>query len=216
MERAQNMIISPRIAIIIIIIFHIVGVAGLSIPALHPVFLQMVPWHIMLMLLMIILSHHPVNSRFWIFILITFWAGFFLEWIGVHKNWIFGSYAYGQTLGVKVLGIPLTIGVNWFLLVYAAGVTMQRSRLRSIYLRIITGALLLVVLDLLIEPVAIKFDYWHWTNNIIPLKNYLGWFLVSAAMLCLFEHFNFKKQSLAAPLLLITQFLFFAILNLIA
>jgi putative membrane protein len=107
------------------------------------------------------------------------------------------------------------IGVNWFLLIYAAGVTMQRSRLKSAFFRIVTGTIVLVVLDVLIEPVAIKFDYWHWDNNIIPLKNYISWFFVSAAMLYVFELFNFKKQSLAAPALLATEFVFFGVLNLI-
>jgi putative membrane protein len=127
----------------------------------------------------------------------------------------FCDYNYGKTLGLKLFDIPLTIGVNWFLLIYSAGITMQRSRLKSVFFKVITGALILVLLDLLIEPVAIQFDYWHWDNNIIPFKNCLCWFLVSAAMLYVFERFNFKKQSIAAPVLLITQFLFFGILNLV-
>ena len=40
-------------------------------------------------------------------------------------------------------------------------------------------ALLMVCFDLLMEPAAVKLDYWKWTNNHIPLRNYLMWFGLS-------------------------------------
>ena len=215
MERPKDLTISPRIAIIIIILFHAVGFVGLSLPVTRALFLSIVPFHLLLMLAVITFSHHKLNSRFGIFVLLVFWLGFIVEWIGVHKGWLFGNYTYGQTLGVKLADIPLMIGVNWFLLIYATGVTMQRSRLKSAFFRIIAGAGLLVLLDVLIEPVAIKFNYWHWDAGGIMLKNYACWFLVSAVMLYVFEWFSFKKQSIAAPVLLITEFVFFGLLNLV-
>jgi putative membrane protein len=215
MERPKDISINPPIAIVIIILFHLVGLIGFSIPSTRPLFLQIVPWHLLLMLVVITLSHKNITSRFGLFVLLMFLLGFIAEWIGVHKGWLFGSYSYGSTLGYQLFVIPLMIGVNWFLLIYAAGVTMQRSRLKSTSFRVLTGAIILVALDILIEPIAIKFDYWHWNNNAIPLKNYICWFFVSAAMLYVFELFSFKKQSIAAPVLLATEFVFFGVLNLI-
>jgi len=221
MEGPQNLKADPTaksrqiILISIIILFHLVGIIGLAIPATRTIFLEIVPWHILLMLVVIIISHQSIDSRFLLFAIIIFIIGFCAEWIGVHKNWLFGSYNYGNTLGLKLDAVPLIIGINWFLLIYSSGVLMQRIRIRSMFIRIITGAMLLVLLDLLIEPIAIKFDYWHWSNAIIPLKNYTSWFLISCIMLFIFEKFNFKKQSIVAPILLLTQFLFFAVLNLL-
>ncbi|MES2269206.1 MAG: carotenoid biosynthesis protein [Bacteroidota bacterium] len=215
MEGAQNMTIPPRIAIGIIILFHLVGLVGLSLPVSKGLFLQIVPFHLLLMLGVIVFSHHKLNSGFGIFILLVFWLGFLAEWIGVHKGWLFGNYAYDGTLGLKLSGIPLMIGINWFLLIYATGVAMQRSRLKSAFFRVITGAAILVLLDVLIEPVAIKFNYWHWNSPGIPLKNYVCWFLVSAVMLYIFELFRFKKQGIAAAVLLVTEFAFFGLLNLV-
>lgn len=201
--------------IIIIVLFHTVGVIGLSMPSLRPIFLQLVPWHILLMLIVIVASHRPLDYRILLFALLIFIIGYAAEWIGIHKNWLFGSYNYGTTLGLQFYDIPLIIGVNWFLLIYSAGVLMQQLRIRSVFSRIITGAIVLVLLDLLIEPVAIKLDYWHWADNIIPLSNYAGWFLLSALMLFVFEKFNFKKQSIVAPVFLLIQVVFFAVLRLI-
>ena len=196
-----------KIAVVIIVLFHLVGLIGLCIPSLQPYFLNLVPYHLLLMLLVIIWSHYRFDEPLLLFIGLVFILGFGTEWVGVHKGWLFGNYAYGQNLGIKVLDIPLIIGFNWFLLVYSAGVLMQRSRVKSMTARIICGALLLVLLDLLIEPVAIHFDYWHWQDNLITYKNYLCWFLVSAVILTLFELFKFKKQSLAAPVFLLAQFI---------
>jgi putative membrane protein len=213
MERPQHLNISPKVAVIMIILFHAVGLIGFCIPALRPLFLQIVPFHLLLMLIVIILSHQNRNDKFLAFVLAIFLSGFFLEWLGIHKYWLFGNYEYGKTLGVKLFDVPLTIGINWFLLIYATGVTLQHSRLKSAIARVITGAAILVVLDLLIEPVAIAFDYWSWDSNIIPVKNYICWFFVSAAMLYVFELFQFKKQSRAGMVLLITEFIFFGILG---
>ena len=105
------------------------------------------------------------------------------------------------------------IAVNWFLLIYSTGVLMQRARVKNIYVRLIIGALALVMLDIIIEPVAIHFDYWHWAGNTIPVKNYICWFLLSAAMLFIFELFKFKQQSKVAPALLAMQFIFFLVLD---
>jgi putative membrane protein len=205
-QREQNLLI------LVIILFHLVGLIGFAIPAVQPFFIKLVPWHILLMLVVILCSHRPMEGKFILFTLLIIISGLVLEWMGVHKNWIFGDYSYGQALGVQLDAIPITIGVNWFLLVYSAGVLMQLSRIRSAIMRIITGAIILVLLDLLIEPVAQHFNYWHWTNGIIPLKNYLGWFIVSVVMLFVFEQFKFKKQSIVAVVLLAVQFVFFAVL----
>jgi putative membrane protein len=201
------------VSVAVIILFHVVGLVGFFVPALTPLFLKLVPFHLLLMLLVILVNHYRLSDRFWAFALLIFCLGILAEWIGVHKNWLFGRYQYGRTLGVKVADIPLMIGVNWLMLVYAAGVLMQRFRLKSMLFRILIGAALLVLLDILIEPVAIKFDYWTWINHSIPLKNYLCWFGVSAAFLWIFESFKFKTQSIVAPILLLVQFIFFLLLQ---
>jgi bisanhydrobacterioruberin hydratase len=214
MERQKDIIKPAKGAIVIIILFHLVGLVGFCVPALQPLFKQLVPYHLLLMLLVIIASHKWLDAKFFIFIILIAAFGFTAEWLGVHKYWLFGDYSYGPTLGFKLFDIPLLIGVNWFLLVYGVGVTMQYSRLRNSLVRILLAAAVLVLLDLLIEPVAISFDYWSWLSAGIPLKNYGCWFGLSVLLLSLFELFGFKKQNMAAPVLLITQFVFFGVLNL--
>jgi putative membrane protein len=210
MERPEDL--RRRFVIGIVVLFHFVGLIGLYLPPSRIVFLQMVPYHLLLMMIVIAFTHQNFNSRFVIFILLIWAVGYIAEWIGVHKAWLFGSYIYGDTLGTKLNDIPLIIGINWFLLIYSTGVLMQRSRLKSSWLRILTGAILLVILDRLIEPTAMSFNYWEWAGNIIPGKNYICWFLISGVLLTIFERFKFKKQSIIAVVFLIMQFVFFGVL----
>lgn len=212
MERPPRL--SAKAAKVIIVLFHTVGLIGLMIPATQALFLKIVPFHLLLMLLVVFFNHKYIDERFVGFVGLIYVSGFIAEWIGVHKGWLFGDYVYGKTLGTNVLDIPLTIGINWFLLIYSAGVTMQRLRIKSSWARIILGALVLVLLDMQIESVAIRFDYWHWADSIVPIKNYVCWFLVSGVMLWGFEQFKFRKQSWVGPILLAVQFVFFGVLNL--
>ena len=211
MERSQD--IKQRLAITIIILFHLVGLIGLCLPQSRVLFLQLVPYHLLLMMAVIVFTHQPFNKQFILFIFLVSGVGFIAEWIGVHKSWLFGNYSYGDTLGLKLNGIPLIIGVNWFLLVYCTGVLMQRTGVKNSWLRILTGAMLLVVLDILIEPVAIGFNYWHWADDMIPVKNYICWFIISGFLLFVFEKFELKKQNVVGVVLLIVQFVFFAALT---
>ena len=197
----------------LIIIFHLVGIIGLATPFLRPVFLLLVPYHLLLMMVILLLNYDQPDKKLYFFLLLIFITGFLIEWTGVHTGRIFGRYAYGNVLGVKVDDVPLIIGVNWFLLIYATGVSLQQSNIKNQLVRLVTGAFVLVVLDVLIEPIAVRFDYWHWIGGHIPAKNYVCWFIVSMVLLFVFEQFNFKKQGMAALVLLISQFIFFAVLQ---
>lgn len=201
------------IAIVVIILFHIVGLVGFFIPATQALFIKIVPYHLLLMFLVIEFTHQKADKKFFSFVLTTFVLGFAAEWLGVHTHLIFGNYVYGKTLGLKVMDIPLLIGLNWFLLIYSTGVAMQYSGIKNLNYRVITGAVILVLLDVLIEPVATRFDYWHWFDGTVPFENYLGWFIIGGLMLGIFEAFKFEKQSKVGLVLLISQFVFFGLLH---
>lgn len=222
MERAQNLKnpfraypATHRISIIVIVLFHMVGLAGFIIPDLNLLFLSLVPWHLLLMAAVIIFACNVPGSNFLWFALLVFAMGFAAEYIGVHTGWLFGSYTYGETLGIKLFHIPLMIGVNWFLLIYSTGVFVQQNQIKNMLLRIVAGATIMVMLDILIEPVATSFDYWHWAGDSIPVKNYVSWFILSALMLFIFEKFKLRSQSRVAPTLLIMQFVFFMVLGIL-
>lgn len=199
----------------LIIAFDVVGMAGFIIPATQHIFTALVPWNLLLMTVLIVLSHEQAGGKFLLFLVVVCTIGFGAEWTGVHKQLIFGNYYYGQTMSWKLWDIPVIMSITWFLLIYSTGITMQWLGVRNTLLRVITGSVTLVLLDMLIEPIAMRFDYWHWAGGIVPLKNYWGWLMMSVLLLFIFEAFRFKKQSMVAPVLLLMQFVFFGVLNLV-
>ena len=77
--------------------------------------------------------------------------------------------------------VPLIIGVNWFVLAIGARGCANRITQNTIF-QVLCAALFMVGLDYFIEPVAMKYDFWDWSQNKVPLQNYFMWFLVSILM----------------------------------
>ncbi|MGV8877785.1 MAG: carotenoid biosynthesis protein [Sphingobacteriaceae bacterium] len=219
MERAKGLKFNnTQVGILLIIIFHTVGLIGFFVPALQPLFIKLVPFHLLLMFFVIAFTNQFQKVKFAGFALLVGILGFYAEWIGVHTQWLFGDYQYGKTLGLKADDIPLLIGINWVLLVYGTGMLVRYTGTKNKLLRIVIATSILVLLDLLIEPVAIRFDYWTWfeqgrPTTQIPIKNYIDWFLVGFLLMTIFEHFRFEKQSRVGPVLIGTQFVFFIVLQ---
>ncbi|MBN8697130.1 MAG: carotenoid biosynthesis protein [Bacteroidetes bacterium] len=200
-----------QIAPALLILFHVVGVAGLLSPYKDLV-LQLTPVNLILSTVLLLSLQVEYNRSFWLFCSIIFLSGFFLEVAGIHTGLIFGNYQYGNTLGIQFLNVPLVMGFNWLMLIYSAGVIFEPLKTNK-YIKSLLGAGLLVGLDLLLEPVAMKYDFWIWSNETIPLQNYVAWFVAAFFMLLLFYNLNFSKNNRLALLLYIVQFVFFSILN---
>ena len=70
-------------------------------------------------------------------------------------------------------------------------------------------------LDLLIEPIAIQYDFWEWKSEDIPLQNFITWWLLAFVFSWGIALVKDKCQNGVAVYLLILQVLFFGILNLV-
>jgi putative membrane protein len=138
---------------------------------------------------------------------IPFTIGMVAEILGVNFGLIFGTYAYGENLGWKVLGVPLTIGMNWSILVFATtGIAQKWSK--NLLLQSAYAAGLMVGLDLSLEIVAPKFDFWEFENGLVPVQNYVGWFSVSFVANII--HLKlFKKHHFRLSLAVFLAFLMF-------
>ena len=110
-------------------------------------------------------------------------ASFGIEWLGVQTGSIFGTYVYGQTLRPSVGGVPISIGCAWFVMLIASTAVAQKIAPKSLtgnpFKLAFLVAVLIVCFDLLMEPAAVKLDYWTWLDNRVPLQNYLAWFGLS-------------------------------------
>ncbi len=199
-----------RFGIAVLLIFHAVGVAGLMSPWAEYI-RALTPMHLLLCLFVLMAFQAKYGAEFFAFFLLCFTVGFTAEWIGVHTGYLFGDYAYGQVLGTKIDGIPLLIGVNWYLLSYVTSAFVRRFKW-SVWPSAIVGAALMTGIDYLIEPVAIREGFWHWNSIGIPWTNYACWFLVSLPLQ--FAAFRWNRENNPMALwLLLSQIAFFGILG---
>ena len=198
------------ISTLILVIVHLAGIIGINSPY-RDFFLVLSPLNLLLSAMLLLWNHKRFNAATIIFLAITATAGFLVEVAGVHTHIIFGSYDYGKTLGLKLFDVPLIIGINWLMLVYCAGTIVNKLN-ADIFVKSLTGAALLVAMDLLIEPVAIKYDFWDWYEGTVPLRNYIAWYVVSFLLLLLFNKLQFNKENKLAQSLFIIQLIFFAAL----
>lgn len=145
----------------------------------------------------------------------VFLLGFGIEVIGIQTGAIFGEYAYGDILGVKLWDTPLMIGVNWVLVCFSSGyfINSLLPQLSNI-IKAVLAASLLVMLDVIIEPVAIDWGMWSWAIVEVPLQNYLAWWIIGFILMLIFFHFYQKSTNKVAAALLIMQVIFFGLLNL--
>ena len=218
-----------QIATAIAILFHLIGLSGILFFNMD-FFVHSTPFNLLLMLALLIWTQAKKNHWFWIFLIACFITGIGVEMIGVNTGALFGNYRYGDVLGSQLKNVPLLIGVNWFIIIYCIGISIHTLLMRIIKnlpadanprfatLKILSvtvdGATLAVIFDWLMEPVAVKLDYWHWSGDgSVPPYNYICWFLVSILLLVIFHFCKFEKQNKFAVNLLLIQVMFFLVLR---
>lgn len=195
-----------------ILIIYMVGVAGMLLPFTSGIFIRIIPV-VIIMSLAISLAFHKgsVDLRtisVFFFIVCVSWL---VEAAGVRTGLIFGSYTYGDALRTKVLGTPLIIGLNWLLLVYGSAAISEKIQAGTI-MRIIAGSILMVLYDIVLEPLAPLLDMWQFGGK-VPGRNYAAWFILALILHSLLRASGIKLNNRIAALIFIVQFVFFLSLS---
>lgn len=206
--------VNQKNAFRLMLAMHIAGVIGLGMEETRELFQILTPFNLLATAAIVLHFESNKGLKYGLFILLTFLTGFFVEVAGVETGLIFGEYNYGQTLGYKVFDVPLAIGLNWIVLIYCTG-HLAKQIFNNLWARVISGAAIMTLLDFIIEPVAIAYDFWSWDSAVIPLQNYGAWFLISTFLLILFNKLMPESNNPLAIRLLYIQVGFFIVLNFI-
>ena len=180
------------ISIFIIWLFNISGIVGI-LSSYSEWFLGYTSLNLLVYVVLIIWNLENISKKVLIAFSIPFFIGFFTEYLGVNYGLLFGTYSYGNNLGIKIWGVPLMICVNWGLLTF---ITADLSRVihKNIFVRSLLGGLLMMILDLIIEVSAPRFDFWQFENNTVPLKNYIAWFAIGSIAHFLYNQISLKTH----------------------
>lgn len=137
-------------------------------------------------------------------------AGFAVEAVGVETQMVFGEYRYTANLGPRLLDVPLVIGLNWAVLVHAIHACVCRFT-GSIAARVLLGATAMTAFDFVMEPAAIALDYWRWPADVVPVRNYVAWWVISAILFVVVEILSKPTRNRLAPWVLFCMLGFFLV-----
>jgi len=206
---------TERISVFIIWLFHLCGLIGISFGN-KEWFISFTPINLFISFVLLFINQKELEIKNIVTILFIFLIGMIAETLGVNYGIIFGEYNYLDNLGYKVLGVPIMIGVQWIILTFITGSFSSYIFGHSKFKSILFGAVLMVLLDVLIEPVAPQMGFWVFENLTAPIKNYVGWLIISIPAQLVFHYGIDKKEITFSFHLLIVQFLFFGLLNILA
>lgn len=202
-----------RTSLIISLVVHFFGVVGMAFWSLSW-FLQFTPLVLLLSTFLLFYNIEHAQRRLWWTFGGILLLGLTAEAIGVQTGYLFGDYYYGDSLGPKVLGVPLTIGMNWAALCLAAAFVIKTVQLPFV-LKVLLGGALPVLIDFLMEPLCSTLDFWYWDGGVVPIFNYTTWYVCSLLFVGGFLMVIKTMKNRFAAYFLGIQFLFFLCLNIV-
>lgn len=189
-----------------LILVYISGSIGFVV---NPPFFSPFTPYTLLLTCFVFLIHSPLADKKFIFAFFSVaFLGFIIEVIGVKTGLIFGKYSYGNGLGIKLLEVPLIISINWAMLIFAGITTVSRIFANKITV-LIVASLVVTGIDLLIEQVAPKLDFWQFEGGLPGIHNYLGWIGVAFFTSYFFYPTIIKGNRTVSLIILILQIIFF-------
>jgi len=112
-----------------------------------------------------------------------------IELFGIQTGVLYSDFSYGTILGAKILAVPWTVPFSWLPLFFLTWVSVRG--ISSPLVRILVGSVLMVGLDLVLDPGATNLAFWTWAQDGffygVPLHNFGGWLVSSVLALGIWE-----------------------------
>ena len=192
-----------------LVVLYAAGLIGMHVPLTRTLFVSLVPLNLWFTAFICIFYHPRSSYSTYLVLFFIAIAAWLIEVQGVRTGLFFGQYSYGNTLGLKLAAVPITIGLNWIVLLMSTNAVVEEWNVGGKIGKAALGAGLMTVLDLLIEPVAVHFDFWHWTNIQVPIQNFIAWWIVSFFFHYVYQLGPWPSKSSLFRVIALLQFMFF-------
>lgn len=204
---------SERKLVEVVFWVYLVGVVGFVVPYTQGIFIDLTPLNLLFSLIVLIYAvKSDLKLIHWGVFLLVYAIGFIIELIGTNTGWPFGSYAYGDVLGVKLYETPLLIGVNWLVLILSTHLVLAKTVSNKVLIPFI-GATAMLIFDLVLEPIAITTGMWTWAELEIPFENYVSWWIIAFVLHFLMLLLRFNRGAKVGMAVFVAQLVFFIVLN---
>ena len=206
----SNFVFTSRTSSLVLLwSFTFFGVIGILSPYEHW-FLVLTPLNLLMYFVVVLWNIERFKKTYFIPLLIPFVIGFIVEALGVNFGWIFGDYTYGKNLGQKILGVPIMICINWLVLT-ACTSQLAKSFTSNYWLSCFIGALMMTVLDVIIEVSAPRFDFWEFKGGEVPFQNYIGWLITAFLAHLAYQKFNVPTNKIVSIHVMLAITIFFSV-----
>ena len=101
------------------------------------------------------------------FVAVTVVVGFTVEAVGTRTGFPFGHYAYDNSLGTRLLRVPLVIPLAWTMMAWPA-LCCSPSVGEAASTRCLVAGWALASWDLFLDPQMVAAGHWHW-------RDYFAW-----------------------------------------
>jgi len=192
---------------------YVVSSFGLKFHETQEIFIRLIPFDLAVTTAVLLYYQKHWNIRIIVYCFGVFVATLVIEAVGLQTGKIFGTYHYGRSLGPKVLDVPIVMGLAWLILVYCTGIMVKNLNFHYLVKAGIAAAMI-VMFDVLMEPVAMKFGMWGWENRRVPVLNYAAWFVISYIALLTLLNLKAKLRNELAPYVFCIVSGFFLTINL--
>ena len=195
------------LAIPVIWMFQVSGMIGITL-GYESWFLSKTPLNLTIILILFLLRFPIDNLKKVVVSACLFTIGMAVEWVGVHNDFLFGPYHYGENLGLKLGGVPWLIGINWMVLTFTtAGILGHFTKNK--WFRVLGGSVLMLLLDYFMELSAPGFGFWYWEDGAAPLRNYIAWFGVAIILHLIYQNSKIKGNAVFSGHVYLSQLVFF-------
>ncbi len=191
--------------------FHIVIICMLIGMAFFPAYLWEQPhlawiWQLITVwfaLVCYIPRLHDMGKYWWIILLSLILRWFFIESIGLITWFPYGQFTYGSALWpITFTWVPYMLAMTWpplVLWVWSLSnkiMDYKNTRCTTIVYNIFMQTLLLLLVDIILDPIAVAMKLWSYTNpwwrGGVPLSNFGGW-LLSGSVAMFIVYFFMRK-----------------------
>ena len=127
-----------------------------------------------------------------------------LESFAVATGFPYGRFVYGEKIGAKVFDlVPWTVPFAWSPLLLTSMAIARRWARQPLTMAVLSG-LLLVLIDMVLDPAAVAQQFWTWQHPgvyyQVPISNFIGWFCSGVVGSLLFQRLAGAENLQLPPL----------------
>ena len=113
-----------QFSLFLLIVIYAVGI-GSVLSGYADSLMQLTPFNLLFASALLLYNAEGIGKTFLGWFVLVACAGYLFELLGIETGMVFGEYYYGPGLGLKLFGVPLIIGINWAVLVFATAAVVQ-------------------------------------------------------------------------------------------